>query len=127
MIIIIIVFFFIYTQLNVKTVLIQTTHLSISTLFRFIWTIDRTLSGSTTPSQSGPWSDGDIAVLCIPESSRITTVLHSDSLVSYPGNSLKESYPSAEMQSVYSAALVDWAKIDLKIDEQILIDLNISM
>ena len=32
-----------------------------------------------------------------------------DCLVSYPGHSLRECYPSAEMQSVYSAAPADWA------------------
>ena len=33
----------------------------------------------------------------------------SDCLVSYPGHSLGESYPSAEIQSVYSAAQADLA------------------
>ena len=28
--------------------------------------------------------------------------------MSYLGHSLKESYPAAEMQSVYSAAQADW-------------------
>ena len=31
------------------------------------------------------------------------------SFVSYPGHSLGESYPSAEVQSVYSTAAADWA------------------
>ena len=35
---------------------------------------------------------------------------HQIILVSYPGHSLGESYPSAEMQSVYSEATADWAK-----------------
>ena len=34
-----------------------------------------------------------------------------DCLVSYPGHFLRESYPSAEMQSVYSTAPADWATI----------------
>ena len=34
---------------------------------------------------------------------------YSDCLVLYPGHSLGESYPSAEMQSVYSAATAEWA------------------
>ena len=39
--------------------------------------------------------------------------LTSDGLMSYPGYSLGVgSYPSAEMQSVYSTALVDEARID---------------
>ena len=28
------------------------------------------------------------------------------------GHSLEKSYPSAEMQSVYSTALAEWAKVD---------------
>ena len=34
----------------------------------------------------------------------------SNCLVSYPGHLLGESYPSAEMQSVYSAVPADWAR-----------------
>ena len=61
--------------------------------------INKTLSGATAPS-----------VLCIPQSSSITGASPSDCLVSYPEHSLKESYPSAEMQLVYSAAQADWAR-----------------
>ena len=43
---------YVYTQLNVKTVLFQTIQFSISTQFSSIWPIDRTLSGVTTPGQS---------------------------------------------------------------------------
>ena len=39
---------------------------SISTQFSSIWPIDRTLSGATTPGQSGPGSDGNEGVLHIP-------------------------------------------------------------
>ena len=46
-------------------------------------------------------------VLCITQSSSITEA-SSDCLVSYPGHLLGESYLSAEMQSVYSAAAADW-------------------
>ena len=66
------------------------------------------LSSATTPGQSGPCSDGNEGVLCIPQSSSITEASPSDCLVSYPGH-LEESYTSTEMQLVYSAALVDWA------------------
>ena len=52
-----------------------------------IWPIDRTLSYATTPGYSGPGSDGIERVLRIPQNSP------SDSLVSYPGYSLGESYP----------------------------------
>ena len=34
--------------------------------------MDRTLSGATIPSQSGPGSNGNEGVLCIPQSSSIT-------------------------------------------------------
>ena len=53
------------------------------------------LSGATTPGPSGPGSDGNEGVLCIPQSSSIAGTSPSDSLVSYPGHSLGESYPSA--------------------------------
>ena len=60
------------------------------------------LSGATIPDQSGPGSNGNEAVLCILQSSIITGILLSDCLVSDPGYSLGMSYPSAEVQSVYS-------------------------
>ena len=65
--------------------------------------------GATTPGQSGPGSNGNKGVLCIPQSTSITGVSPSDCLMSYPGHSLEELYPSAEMESVYSAAPADWA------------------
>ena len=40
---------------------------------------------------------------------RITEASPSDCLVSYLEHVLGESYPSKEMQSVYSTALGDWA------------------
>ena len=43
-------------RLDVKTVLFQAIHFSISTQFSSIWPIDRTLSGSTTPGLSEPGS-----------------------------------------------------------------------
>ena len=63
--------FFVYTQLNIKTVLFQANQFNISTLFSSIWPIDRTLSGATTLGQSGPGSDGNEGVLRIPQSSSI--------------------------------------------------------
>ena len=48
-------------------------------------------------------------VLCIPQSFSITEAAPSDCLVSYLGHSFGESYPSAEMQSVYSADSADRA------------------
>ena len=53
-----------------------------------IWSIDRTLSGPTTPGQSGSKSNGNERVLCIPQSSSITRASPSDCLMLYPGHSL---------------------------------------
>ena len=83
-----------------------------------IWFIDKTLSGATTPGQSGAGSIGNEGVLCIPQNSSITGASPLDCLMSYPGHSLEEkSYPSAEKQSVYSTAPADWASVSFKIYE----------
>ena len=66
------------------------------------------LSGATTLGQSGPESNGNKGVLCIPQRSSITGTLPLDCLVSYLRHSLGKSYPSAEMQLVYSAAPSNW-------------------
>ena len=52
--------------------------------------------------------------------SPITGASPSDFLVFYPGHSLKESYPSEEMQSVYSAVPANWAntKVDMPIKKE---------
>ena len=71
-----------------KVVLSQTIRFSVSMQFSSIWPIDRTLSGATTLGQSGPASDGNEGVHCIPQSSSITGTLPSDYLVSYLGRSL---------------------------------------
>ena len=73
--------------------------------------IGRTLSGATTVDQCGPESDGNKGVLRIPQSSSITGAAPSDCLVSYLGHSLRETYPSAELQSVHFTAPVDWARL----------------
>ena len=79
--------------------------------FSSIWLIDRTLSGATTQGQSGPGRDGNKSVLHIPQISSITEASPSDCLVSYPGHSLGESYPSSKMYSVFSTAPANWAII----------------
>ena len=92
-----------------KTVLFLAIQFSISKHFSSIWPIDQTLSGATTLAQSGPGSDGNEEVLHIPQSSSITEASPSDCLVSYSGHSLEgESYPSPEMQSMYSTAPAAW-------------------
>ena len=74
-----------------------------------IWPIDMTLSGTTTPGQSGPESNGNEGVLHFLQISKDGSS-PSDCLMSYPRHLLGESYPSAEMQSVYSTGhQVDWA------------------
>ena len=81
-----------------------------------IWPIDRTLSGATTLSQSGPRSDGNEVILCIPQSSSITGASPSDCLMLYAGHLLvaEQSYLSPEMQLVYSTALAYWAWLNRK-------------
>ena len=71
-----------------------------------------TLSDATAPGQSGPGRDGNNGVLCILQSFGITGASLSDCLVSYLGHSLGESYPSAEMQLVYSITPADSIKLD---------------
>ena len=76
-----------------------------------IWLIGRTLSGATTPGQSGPGRDANEGVLRIPQSPSTTGASSSDCLVSYPGHSLWwGAYPFVEMQSAYSTAPADRAK-----------------
>ena len=85
-------------SLNIKTVLFKVIQFRISTLFSSMWLTDRTLSGALTPSESGPGSNGNEEMFCIPQSSSITGTSPLDCLVSYPGHWLRESYPSAEVQ-----------------------------
>ena len=73
----------------------------------YIWPIDTTLSGATILNQSGPWSNANERVLCIPQSFSITEASLSDCLVLNSGHFLGEPYPSAEMWLVYSATLAD--------------------
>ena len=61
-----------------------------------------TLSGAMTMDQSGFGSDGNEGVLRIPKALALMKPHHLMVLLSYPGNSVGNSNPSAEMQSVYS-------------------------
>ena len=65
---------------------------------------------------SGPESDGNEGVLYIPQSSSITEASASDCLMSYLGHSVVVggSYPSEEVQSVYSTTSVDWADVYMR-------------
>ena len=96
----------VHRQLNVKTVLFRTIQFSVPTVsmlktvlflkiqfnismqFSYIWPIDRNLSGTTTPGQSGPGSDSNEGVLRIPQTPSITGTSPSYCLVSYPGHLL---------------------------------------
>ena len=74
--------------------------------------MDRALSGATTPGQSGPGSDDNEGVLCIPQSPSITGTSPSDCLVSYPGHLLVGVLllcSGAVSVSVYSTAPANWA------------------
>ena len=71
----------------------QVIQFSITLKFSFIWPIDRTLSGTTTPIQSGPGSNGNEGMLCIPQSSSFTGTLPSDGVVLYLGHSLDRVLP----------------------------------
>ena len=93
--------------MNDPVVLFLTFQFSISTQFSSIWPIGRTLSDATTLGQSRPGSNANKKVLCFPQSYSITGASSSDCLMSYPGHLLGESYPSAEMHFVYSAALAN--------------------
>ena len=75
------------------------------------------LSSATTSGKSVPGSDGNEEVLHIPQSSSITGALQSGCLMSYPRHSwvgVCWSYSSAGVQSEYSTALADWARLILE-------------
>ena len=55
----------------------------------------------------------DLRAMAIKEYSALLKLHHQIVLVSYPRHSLGTSYSSAEMQSVYSAALTDWVSLDV--------------
>ena len=95
----------------VLSIAIWQSQFNISDLFAhsFIWPIDRTVSGATTLTQSGPGCNGNEGVLLVPQISK-AEASPSDGLMSYLGHSLGSSYPSAEMQLVYSIAPGDWAE-----------------
>ena len=72
-------------------------------IFCSIWPINRTLSDSTTPGQTGPGSNDNKRVLLVPQISKDVASSEKD-LMSNPGTRWWGSYPCAEMQSVNSIA-----------------------
>ena len=117
---------FVYAQLDDQTALFQTIQFSMP----FVWTQFKSqfylshecpFSSSSTPSQSGPGSDGNEEVLRIPQSSSITGASSSDCLHIEKMLSVYSivpadwaightfwSYLSSEMWSVYFIVPVDW-------------------
>ena len=71
------------------------------------------MSGSSTPGQSGPGSNVNEGLLHIPLISK-AGALPSDGFNVISRTLGGGSYPSAEMQLVYSTAPVDWTIYDLK-------------
>ena len=71
----------------------QTIQFSVITQCSSIRPIDRTLLCAITPDQSEIGSDGNVGIICIPQSSNINGASPSYCLVSYTGHSLGESYP----------------------------------
>ena len=67
---------FFYSQLNIKTVLFQTIQFNISTQFCSLWSIDRTLSGDTTPGQTTLGSESNEGLLRIPNASALLKPHH---------------------------------------------------
>ena len=102
----------IYTQLNIKTVLFQTIQLSISTQFSSIMTIDRNLSGATTPGQRRTKSYCHKGELHIPPKlpHQWNLNIRLLSIISRIRVGGGRSYPSVKMQSVYSTAPADRAR-----------------
>ena len=96
----------------VSSIAIQQSWFNISYLLAhivcFIWPIDRSLSGATTPGQSKPERNSNEGVLHIPQISK-AGVSPLDGLMLYSGHLLGGSH-SAEMQLVYSTAPADWAE-----------------
>ena len=112
---------FVYTQLNVKTVLFLTIQFSksLSLLVKISNSLIWSLSVATIPGQSGSGSNGIKGVLRIPPNST-----PSDCSVSYPGHTSlvgRRAYPFAEKQPVYSTGFsspADWAGFALKVGSQ---------
>ena len=88
--------------LYIYTILFQAIKFSIVHFFS-IEPIDRTLSGATIQEKM------DLGVMSMKGNSAFPKAPALDCSVSYPGHSLRDSYPSAEMQSVYFAATASGA------------------
>ena len=93
--------------LYISTVLFQTIQFSVTTLFSSI-------NPKIVPYQVlALRARVDLGAIALKRYSAFPNApaLRSDCLVSYPGHQLGGSYPSAEMQSVFSAAPAELAKV----------------
>ena len=97
---------FVYTQLNDQIIQFIMSHLFVLSLN--VKEFYLTLSSATTLGQSGPRSNGNERVFCIPQRSCITGASLSDCLMSYQDTHLWNLTP-LQMQSAYSTAPADWA------------------
>ena len=97
-----------------KTVLFQAIEFSKRMQFSSIWPINRTLSGTNTPGQSRPRSDGyERGTLHSPKAPALLKPHQQIVLCHIPDTRVCGEgglTPSAEVQSVYSTTLADWAK-----------------
>ena len=86
----------------------MTEMVNVSIILFYVIFLYITLTGTTTPNQSGPGSNSNETVLHI-LSSRRTRASPLDVLTSYPGHLFERggSYPSAEMQLAYSTTPID--------------------
>ena len=74
-----------------------------------MWPIEGSLTGTTTLCQSGTGSNGNDGVLYIPQSSRTGAHIQMQFKIIFRTLVARKSYPSTEMESVYSKAPTDWS------------------
>ena len=68
--------------------------------FSSIWPVDRTISGATTPGQSGPGNNSIEGVICILQSSSSSKFTQLDCLLSYPGHLLGGGLISSKLNAI---------------------------
>ena len=106
--------------LKCKSSYFQTIQFSLIKQFNSIWTIDRTLSGATTSSRSKPGRDDNEGYSEFPKA---PAFLEPDHQIGWyhiqDTHWVGESYPSANMQSMYSAVQADWAREILEFCEYV--------
>ena len=76
----------------------------------FIWSIDETLRGTTTPDQSGPGSNVNEGVLHIPQSSK-TEASPSDAISCHIQDTHREDLTSLQRCSPQQTGLLSWVII----------------